>query len=82
MALHHHVNHLVYLSNLHQFHYLQLLRHLTPLEKLVAILAAITHDVDHPGVNQAYLIATMNPLASLYNVSVCICRIRDNHRID
>ena len=42
---------------------------LTPLERLTAIIAAITHDLDHPGVNQAFLIATSNHLAKLYNVS-------------
>ena len=41
---------------------------LTPLEKMTAIVSAITHDLDHPGVNQAFLIATSNHLATLYNV--------------
>ena len=58
------------------------MEHLTPFEKLGAILAAVCHDLDHPGVNQAFLVATDNHLASLYNVSsaflqllrvVCIC---------
>lgn len=43
--------------------------HLTPMEKMCAILAAVCHDVDHPGVNQNFLIATCSHLASLYNVS-------------
>ena len=42
---------------------------MTPMEKMCAILSAITHDLDHPGVNQAFLIATSNPLAALYQVS-------------
>lgn len=33
---------------------------------MAAILAAASHDVDHPGVNQTFLTATDNPLASLY----------------
>ncbi|XP_070556456.1 uncharacterized protein [Ptychodera flava] len=44
---------------------------ITPLETLAALLAAITHDLDHPGVNQAFLIANSHHLASLYhNTSV------------
>ena len=35
---------------------------------MTAIVSAITHDLDHPGVNQAFLIATSNHLATLYNV--------------
>ena len=57
---------------------LQLAQHLTPMEKLTAILAAITHDVDHPGVNQAFLIATSNPLATLYAVRVWCSTLRSH----
>lgn len=39
------------------------------LEKLAVILAAFTHDLDHPGVNQTFLIATKSPLATLYGSS-------------
>ncbi|XP_072045778.1 uncharacterized protein [Amphiura filiformis] len=39
---------------------------LTPSEVMGAILASATHDLDHPGVNQVYLIATKNHLAKLY----------------
>ena len=46
----------------------QMLQHLTPLEKLIAMFSALAHDVEHPGVNNAFLIATSNHLASLYNV--------------
>ena len=48
----------------------QLCRLLSPVEKMAAILAAASHDVDHPGVNQSFLTATDNPLASLYAVSI------------
>lgn len=42
-------------------------KHMTHLETLCSILAAVCHDLDHPGVNQSFLVATNNPLASLYN---------------
>lgn len=41
--------------------------YLTPMETMCAILAAVAHDLDHPGVNQHFLIATNSHLASLYN---------------
>ncbi|XP_073976391.1 high affinity 3',5'-cyclic-AMP phosphodiesterase 7A-like isoform X3 [Rhodnius prolixus] len=45
--------------------------HLSPLEIMSALIAAVTHDLDHPGVNQPFLIATSNHLAALYeNTSV------------
>ncbi|XP_046390180.1 cGMP-specific 3',5'-cyclic phosphodiesterase-like isoform X1 [Ischnura elegans] len=45
--------------------------HLTPLEIMAALIGAVTHDLDHPGVNQPFLIATSNHLAALYeNTSV------------
>lgn len=47
-----------------------ILDHLTPLEIFCALLAAVTHDLDHPGVNQPFLIATSNHLAALYKVKV------------
>lgn len=37
---------------------------------MISLVSAITHDLDHPGVNQAFLIATSNHLASLYDVSL------------
>ena len=37
------------------------------METMCAILAAVAHDLDHPGVNQHFLIATNSHLASLYN---------------
>ncbi|KAK3772219.1 hypothetical protein RRG08_035249, partial [Elysia crispata] len=41
------------------------------LEKMLALVAALTHDLDHPGVNNAFLMITENHLATLYeNISV------------
>lgn len=40
------------------------------LERLSCLLAAVCHDVDHPGLNQMFLVATDNPLAVLYEVDV------------
>lgn len=42
-------------------------KHLTPIEAMCALLAAVSHDLDHPGVNQNFLVATKSHLASLYN---------------
>ncbi|KAK7068669.1 cAMP-specific 3',5'-cyclic phosphodiesterase 7B [Halocaridina rubra] len=41
-------------------------QYMTPLENLAALVAAVCHDLDHPGVNQPFLIATDNHLAALY----------------
>ncbi|KAG2467395.1 PDE7B phosphodiesterase, partial [Polypterus senegalus] len=46
----------------------KLARFLTPLETFLALMAAAAHDVDHPGVNQPFLIKTKHHLASLYQV--------------
>ncbi|XP_021943426.2 uncharacterized protein LOC110842028 isoform X2 [Folsomia candida] len=48
---------------------------LTPIEILSALLAAVTHDLDHPGVNQPFLVATSNHLAALYKNS----SVLENH---
>lgn len=49
----------------------KILEHLTPLEIMASLIGAVTHDLDHPGVNQPFLIATSNHLAALYeNTSV------------
>ncbi|XP_006625950.1 3',5'-cyclic-AMP phosphodiesterase 7B isoform X1 [Lepisosteus oculatus] len=49
----------------------KLSRYLTPLDIFLGLMAAAAHDVDHPGVNQPFLIKTKHHLASLYqNVSV------------
>ncbi|XP_011871096.1 PREDICTED: uncharacterized protein LOC105563801 [Vollenhovia emeryi] len=45
--------------------------YLTNLEIMASLIAAVTHDLDHPGVNQPFLVATSNHLAALYqNTSV------------
>lgn len=48
---------------------LQLLQSLTPWDILLSLIAAATHDLDHPGVNQPFLIKTNHYLATLYKVS-------------
>ncbi|XP_048841874.1 cAMP-specific 3',5'-cyclic phosphodiesterase 7B-like isoform X1 [Brienomyrus brachyistius] len=49
--------------------------HLKPLDVFLALLAAAAHDVDHPGVNQSFLIKTKHHLASLYQNS----SVLENH---
>ena len=44
--------------------------HLTPMEAMCSLLAAVSHDLDHPGVNQNFLVATKSHLAALYNVII------------
>lgn len=46
-----------------------------PMEAMAALFASMMHDLYHPGVNQAYLIATTNILASLYDNS----SVLENH---
>ncbi|XP_078398482.1 3',5'-cyclic-AMP phosphodiesterase 7B-like isoform X1 [Cetorhinus maximus] len=49
----------------------KLSRFLSPLDIMLGLMAAAAHDVDHPGVNQPFLIKTKHHLASLYqNISV------------
>ncbi|XP_046589292.1 uncharacterized protein LOC107226321 isoform X3 [Neodiprion lecontei] len=46
-------------------------KHLSHLEIMASLIGAVTHDLDHPGVNQPFLVATSNHLAALYeNTSV------------
>lgn len=46
-------------------------QHLEPIEIMASIIGSVSHDLDHPGVNQPFLIATSNHLAQLYeNTSV------------
>ncbi|KAI9360474.1 hypothetical protein DFJ73DRAFT_656215 [Zopfochytrium polystomum] len=55
----------------HAMHYYvtrpRLWQFLTWEERLAGLLAPIIHDYMHPGVNNAFLIATMHPLAVRYN---------------
>ncbi|KAK9316942.1 hypothetical protein V1522DRAFT_449821 [Lipomyces starkeyi] len=44
-----------------------LARILDPVDALVLLVTAIGHDVGHPGVTNAFLIASRSPLARLYN---------------
>jgi hypothetical protein len=66
-------------------------KHLTKLEIMSALLAAAGHDVDHPGVNQPFLVGTRNYLAALYNNKsvlenhhwrTSICLIRQSGLLD
>lgn len=49
--------------------------HLTPTEAMSALIAAVGHDLDHPGVNQPFLVATSNHLVQLYQCS----SVLENH---
>ena len=42
---------------------------LSPIDFLGAIISAVCHDLDHPGKNEKFLIATSSHLAGLYNNS-------------
>ncbi|KJX93273.1 high affinity cAMP phosphodiesterase like protein [Zymoseptoria brevis] len=42
-------------------------RLLTPVDALILLVSAIGHDVGHPGVNNAFLVASNHQLAHLYN---------------
>lgn len=46
---------------------------LTTMDVLVLFIAALGHDVDHPGLTNGYLIATRDPLARLYNDRFVAC---------
>ena len=41
--------------------------HITPVEKFALMVAALSHDLDHPGVNNAFLVNTKDKLATVYN---------------
>ena len=47
----------------------QLRQALTPLEVMGALFGSAMHDLDHPGVNQKYLINSKHFLADLYQVT-------------
>ncbi len=38
-----------------------------PLDEAICLIAAIIHDIDHPGKNSAFLCNSNNELAILYN---------------
>jgi cAMP-specific phosphodiesterase 4 len=40
---------------------------ITKLERFAVMVAAIIHDVDHPGLTNAFLVRTRDPLATTYN---------------
>lgn len=42
-------------------------KQLSGLEQLCLLIAALGHDIDHPGVSNAFLVASGAPLALLYN---------------
>lgn len=48
--------------------FVQIRTHINSLEIMASLIAAVTHDLDHPGVNQPFLVATSNHLATLYEV--------------
>ena len=43
-----------------------IIKYLTPCEIMAALVAAVCHDIDHPGLNEKFLIATSSHLAGLY----------------
>jgi hypothetical protein len=43
--------------------------HITSVEKFALMVAALSHDLDHPGVNNAFLVNTKDRLATVYNDS-------------
>jgi hypothetical protein len=45
----------------------ELQKHFTDLDMLSCVLLGLAHDMDHPGVNNAFLIQTRDPIAILYN---------------
>merc|ERR1719329_441842 len=50
---------------------------LSDLQVVAALLAAMVHDTDHPGVMNNFLVATRHPLAVLYNQQ----SVLENHHI-
>lgn len=40
---------------------------LLPLDRASLLIAALVHDVDHPGLNNNFLVSTLSPLAVRYN---------------
>ena len=54
-----------------------LARHTSPLDMLAALLAAVVHDLGHPGVNNTFLETTRDALSVTYNDS----SVLENHHI-
>lgn len=54
-----------------------LFQSLPPIEALALLLSAIVHDVDHPGVNNIFLVNSESPLAFLYNDT----SVLENHHL-
>lgn len=59
-----------FIINFFIINYFQIRRYITPLEIMASLIGAVAHDLDHPGVNQHFLISTSNHLAILYQVSI------------
>jgi HD-GYP domain-containing protein (c-di-GMP phosphodiesterase class II) len=51
---------------------------LVDLDVFALIVAALCHDIGHPGVNNAFLVATSNELALKYNDSSCLENMHAN----
>ena len=45
----------------------RLVARLSPLDVLCCLILGLAHDMDHPGVNNAFLVKTQDPVAMLYN---------------
>lgn len=58
----------LHFKSLSHYFIAQLAKSLTSKDILLGLLAAATHDLDHPGVNQPFLIKTDHYLATLYRV--------------
>lgn len=61
---------------------MQLAKSLTSCDILLGLLAAATHDLDHPGVNQPFLIKTDHYLATLYKVNTQKSLLLDKYPLD
>lgn len=55
----------------------QTLLKLTPVEHVASIVAAISHDLDHPGFNNVFLVNTKDEIALLYNDQ----SVLENHHV-